>query len=581
MSLISPPRLHSPKKRFFPLPHFPPRKRLGLWAIALLTGAMGGVNLISAVTPSLPDRVEWLDIFLPFSIQEKGHIFSALTGFVLLTLAANLLRRKRMAWALTVGLLLISILVHLIKGLDYEECTLAVVLLALLTLMRRVYTARSDRPSMAQGLRVLLGALIFTLAYGTLGFYMLDGYFNVNGEPRDFGWVQSVGQTLAMFLTEDNAGLQPTVPFAQFFVDSIYTIGTVTLGYACVMLLRPVLRRGDPATPLERRRARAIIDQYGLSSLARLSLLSDKSYYFSPSGKSVIAYVAKGRAALALGDPIGPMADRWETVVKFSEFCDRNDWFPVFYEAAPEQLSLYAEMGFRQAQIGEEAIVDLATFTLKGKANQNLRTAINRMGKSGHRFALVAPPITDDLIHQLKPVSDEWLKQKNGAEKRFSIGWFDRTYLRDCHLAVVYNRDNEIVAFANLLSGYHRREMTVDLMRHRQDVEKGMMDFLFVSILQELQRQGYDSFNFSLSPLAGVGETPDARRIEKGLHYFFEHLNQFYNFKGLHAYKEKFQPRWERRYLVYPSLTVLPDIAVGLVRADSGDRLLDYLKPGS
>ncbi len=557
------------------------KTQIALWIVALLTGLVGLVNLVSAVTPSLPERRAFLELFFPFTVRAGGRISAASAGFVLLMLATHLLRRKRVAWGLTVGLLVLSIASHLIKGLDYEESMLAGILLIQLLLMRRVFTARSDRPSIAQGIRALFGALAFTLAYGTVGFYILDGYFKINGYRVNFSLTQSILQTLAMFFTSDNAGLEPTNRYADFFANSIYAVGFITLIFALFMLLRPVLLRGDPANAAERYRARKLIDQYGQSSLARLALLKDKAYYFSPSGKSVVAYVAKGRAAIALGDPIGPPDDRQEAVVGFGQFCDRNDWFPVFYEAAPDQLPLYDALGFRRVQIGEEAVIDLKTFNLKGKANQNLRTAINRLTKTGHSLKVFEPPISEALIQRLKPVSDEWLQSKNGAEKRFSIGWFDPDYLRDCYIAIIYDAHGEIIAFSNLLNGYNRLEVTVDLMRHRQNVEKGTMEFLFASVIQHFQQMDYDSFNFSLSPLAGVGDTPDAQRVEKGLHYFFEHLNQFYNFKGLHQFKEKFQPRWEPRYLIYPSITTLPDIAVGLVRADSGDRLLDYLKPGT
>ena len=95
------------------------------------------------------------------------------------------------------------------------------------------------------------------------------------------------------------------------------------------------------------------------------------------------------------------------------------------------------------------------------------------------------------------------------------------------------------------------------------------------------QERRYDGFNLGLSALSGVGKTKSSPRIEKALHYFYEHLNHFYNFKGLHGFKEKFHPRWESRYLVYPRNAALPDIIVALVRADSGDRLLDYFKPGA
>ncbi|XGV98671.1 MAG: phosphatidylglycerol lysyltransferase domain-containing protein [Leptolyngbya sp. BL-A-14] len=557
------------------------RTQIALWIVAILTGLVGLVNLLSAVTPSVPERRALLELVFPFTVRAGGRIAAASAGFLLLLLATHLLRRKRIAWVLAVGILVLSIASNLIKGLDYEESLLAFVLLVQLLLMRHVFTAQSDRPSIAQGLWTLVYALGFTLAYGTAGFYILDNYFKINGQPIRFGLTQSILQTLAMFFTSDNAGLEPTNRYADFFANSIYAVGFITLASAFFMLMRPVLLRGDPANPAERYRARRIINEHGRSSLARLALLKDKAYYFSPSGRSVVAYVAKGRAAIALGDPIGPLEDRLETVTAFRYFCDRNDWFPVFYEAAPDQLPLYKDLGFRSVQIGEEAVIDLKTFNLKGKANQNLRTAVNRLTKTGHSLKVFEPPISDDLIQRLKPVSDEWLQIKNGAEKRFSIGWFDPAYLAECYIAVVYDAHGGIIAFSNLLTGYNRQEVTVDLMRHRKDVEKGTMEFLFATVIQHFQQLGYDGFNFSLSPLAGVGETPEAKRVEKGLHYFFEHLNQFYNFKGLHQFKEKFQPRWEPRYLIYPSLTTLPDIAVGLVRADSGDRLLDYFKPGT
>ncbi|BCX06798.1 MAG: hypothetical protein KatS3mg066_0657 [Fischerella sp.] len=276
------------------------RQRIGLWTASILTAMVGVVNLISAVTPNSPRRTELIEQFVPFDIRAGGHFFAAISGFILLTLAANLLRRKRVAWLLTVGLLIVTIISHLIKGLDYEESLLAGVLLAQLILMRNVFTAQSDRPSITQGIRVLIGALLFTLAYGTVGFFLLDRQYTVN-----FDLPQALLQTLAMFFTADNAGLEPTTRFGQFFADSIYFVGASTLAYALFMLLRPVLLRNH-TLEVERKRAKEIVEQYGKSSLARFTLFDDKTYYFSPSGKSFIGYVAKGRGAIALGDPHWP-----------------------------------------------------------------------------------------------------------------------------------------------------------------------------------------------------------------------------------------------------------------------------------
>lgn len=548
------------------------RTRIGLWIAAVVTGLAGIVNLLSAVTPSLPRRVHLLKPVFPFEVRAGAHIFAAITGFFLLILSVYLLRRKRVAWWMAIGLLVVSILSNLIKGLDYEESLLSAVLLGQLLLMRRVFTAQSDRPSIAQGVRVLLAALLFTLAYGTVGFFLLDREYSV-----DFNLYSALVQTLAMFFTDDNAGLQPTTRFGKFFADSIYIIGIVTLGYALLMLLRPVLLR-TVATDQERQRAKAIVEQHGRSSLARFALFDDKSYYFSPSGQSAIAYVPKGRGAIALGDPIGPTDDCQEAIFGFQQFCACNDWYPAFYQTLPDYIEIYKSLGFRVLQIGEEAIVDLKAFTLEGKAGKNLRSAVNKLSKLGYTFQFHKPPLAAELLKQMRVVSDEWLDMMQGSEKKFSLGWFDDRYLRECEIAAVHAADGQLVAFANIVSEYQLNDITIDLMRHRAEVEHGTMDFLFISMFQHFKEQGYDGFNLGLSALSGVGQAATSRRLEKGISYLYNHLNRFYNFKGLHAYKEKFRPRWEPRYLVYPNLVALPDVVVALVRADSGDRLLDYFK---
>jgi phosphatidylglycerol lysyltransferase len=551
------------------------QRRIGLWTAALLTALVGIVNLLSAVTPNLPERSAWLKQFFPFELRAEGHVFAAISGFILLTLATNLLRRKRVAWVLTIGLLIISIISHLIKGLDFEESLLSGVLLAQLIWMRKLFTAQSDPPSIAQGIRVLIGALLFTLAYGTLGFFLLDKYYSEN-----FDLYSALIQTLAMFFTDDNAGLQPTHKFGRFFANSIYTVGIVTLSYALFMLLRPVLQRA-PTSTSDRMQAKKIVEQYGCSSLARFTLLDDKSYYFSPSGQSVIAYVPKGRGAIALGDPIGPPEDRKEAIIGFQQFCECNDWHPAFYQTLPDDLPLYQSLGFRSLKIGEEGIVDLNVFTTKGKAGQDFRTALNKLTKLGYQAKFHTPPHSTELLKELRSISDEWLRMLSGSEKKFSLGWFDESYLQDCEIAAVHDSKGAIIAFANVVSEYQANEITIDLMRRRHVVENGTMDFLFISMLQHFKERGFAGFNLGLSALSGVGETEHSSRLEKGVRYLYQHLDRFYNFKGLHHYKGKFRPRWEARYLVYPSLVALPNVVVALVRADSGDRLLDYFKPGA
>ena len=211
--------------------------------ISLLTAAMGIINVMSAVTPSLADRLKLLEQYSPFGISHGGHLTSALAGFALLLLAVSLWRRKRIGWILTVTILSISIPTHLIKGLDYEEATLAAVTLFLLIITRDHFQARSDPPSVRAGLLAVLASLGFTLAYGVTGFFLLDRHFQIN-----FGFWDAIRQTVIMFTAFYDPGLQPITGFGKYFADSIYMVGAVTVTYALFMLLRPVLARLLPST---------------------------------------------------------------------------------------------------------------------------------------------------------------------------------------------------------------------------------------------------------------------------------------------------------------------------------------------
>jgi len=116
-------------------------------------------------------------------------------------------------------------------------------------------------------------------------------------------------------------------------------------------------------------------------------------------------------------------------------------------------------------------------------------------------------------------------------------------------------------------------------MRHKPDAENGTMDFLFVSLFLWAKSRGYETFNLGLSGLSGVGETAGDPAVERALHYVYEHGNQFYNFKGLHAYKTKFNPIWSPCYLIYPGPGSLLPVALALIQADAGENPIpSYIK---
>lgn len=542
------------------------------YLVAMVTAFMGVVNVFSAVTPELAERLTLLEQFSPLEVRLGGRLTAALAGFALLLLARHLWRRKQVAWGLTLIILVISAISHLIKGLDFEEAALAGALALWLFVLRPHFQALSDRVSIQHGVRVVGVAWLFTLAYGVVGFYLLDRHFSVN-----FGFWAAVRQTIIMFTQFYDSGLEPVTSFGHYFVDSIYIIGATTTGYALLTLLQPILVR-QPATPAERAKARTIVEAYGRSSLARMTLFDDKAYYFSPGG-SLIAFVVKGRVALTLGDPIGPIDDARSAITGFQAQCARNDWQAAFYQVLPDYLEIYRAADLEVLPVGQEAIVDLTTFTLEGKPGKSLRPPLNHLAKLGHRAKFYRPPLPDKLLQELRDISDEWLTMVHGQEMRFATGWFDDEYIRHSAVMVVHTPEDRISAFASILPEYQFNGSSVDLMRRRRVIENNTMDLLFVSLFEWAKAQGQIAFSLGLSALAGVGEHSENPTTERALHYIYEHINRFYNFKGLHAFKGKFHPRWESRYLIYPGPASLPAVGLALVTANSGaNSLLAYLR---
>ena len=533
---------------------------------AILTGIMGVINVLSAVTPSLGSRLRFLEQFTPLVVRHGSHLAAGLAGFALILVARNLWRRKRIAWLVALVTLVISAISHILKGLDYEEALLAGGLAIWLFGLKPNFHARSDSPSVRQGLRAMAFSMLFTLGYGVAGFYLLDRHYSDN-----FGLWAAMRQTVAMFTQFYDPGLEPLTQFGRYFADSIYMIGAATFGYGLLMLARPVLLR-RPSTPQERQRARQIIEAYGRSSLARIALLDDKNYIFSQGG-SVLPYTIEGRVAVTLGDPIGPPDDIAPMISGFVKQCQQNDWIPVFYQTKPDTLEYYKSAGFKALCIGEEGSVDITNFSLAGRENKWLRTASNRLTKQGYQVIVHQAPLSNKLLSELHQVSDEWLTTMRGSEKRFSLGWFEDDYIRSSPVAAVHSPSDLITAFANIVPEYQLNEITIDLMRHRREIEPGTMDFLFVELFSWAKENGYAAFNLGLSALAGIGEHPDDPMIERTLHYIYQHINQFYNFKGLHDFKEKFRPTWSPRYLIYPDTASLAAAWLAVVQANSGKHL--------
>jgi len=252
-----------------------------------------------------------------------------------------------------------------------------------------------------------------------------------------------------------------------------------------------------------------------------------------------------------MGDPVGEPA-AWPALLwRIRDMADRAQGRLLLYQVTAPVLELAIGMGLNIVKYGEEAIVDLADLTFDTPRLRSLRKAERAAARRGLTFRIVPADAVPVVLDELEAVSGEWMQAKGHGEKGFSLGHFDRDYISRFDVALAME-GTRIVAFANLWLTANRREASVDLMRHRADAPHGAMDFLFYHIIDWAQARSYARFSLGIAPLSGIAGRRLAPAWARAAALIFRHGERFYGFRGLRAYKEKFAPRWEPRYIAGP-----------------------------
>ncbi|MBX9688217.1 MAG: phosphatidylglycerol lysyltransferase domain-containing protein [Candidatus Obscuribacterales bacterium] len=538
-------------------------QQLPVLLISLATFSNGLVGLVEPLFQRLSKHPRIFDMVVPYGIYHWSRSLSLVFGFMLVYLSFNLLARKKVSYLLALAALCISLLVHLLRArMEYGRdddfvsesigfAVLPIVLnIALLIIYRKRFSVKSEIRKIKTGVTFLAYSLLVALAYGTLGFWLLDKRdFGINFQVTD-----SILRTLRELLLIGNADLHAETRHAAWFLDSLRLAGSLSAVFACYSLFRPIeyqLR----TRPVEREMAAKILDRYAHDALDNYKLLSDKSYLFSASGNCLVAYKTCLGVAICLGDVVGPEEELAEFLKAFVAWSHENGWNVAFMQCSDRYLELYKNNSLSVLKIGEDGIVDLDKFTSSTGKKKNFKSSVKKFEKDGFTFHLMKPPHSAELLAELEEVSNEWLSLPGRRERCFSLGIFDKEELQHDNIFAVKSKDGKIIAFVNQVRSYAPQEVSIDLMRHRNEVPNGTMDFLFVKLLFALHEAGFKRFSLGLAALSGVGESPDANLYEKAVHQIYEHMNRFFSYKGLRNYKNKFEPSWESRYLIYEGAT--------------------------
>ncbi|MEO7067063.1 MAG: bifunctional lysylphosphatidylglycerol flippase/synthetase MprF [Rhodanobacter sp.] len=513
-----------------------------------LTLVSGAVLLFSGATRALPNRMDVLRDVLPLSVLEVSHLLASVIGMLLLILARGLQRRLDAAYVLTLVLLLAGAAFSLLKGIDYEEATMLTLLAMALAPAHRLFYRRASLFSTSFSFGWIL-AIVAVLVCAV--WLVMFSYKHVD-YSADLWWEFSFHQ-----------GGAPRA------LRALVAAAAAGMLFALASLIRPAHIHREPPTDADLALALPLIKQFR-SAQAHLALMGDKTLLFDEQHKAFVMYDIEGRSWVAMGDPVGEDDDaRHELVWAFMEQCERAGGWPVFYQVSPVDLDLYLEVGMDLLKIGEEARVRLETFNLDGKSKKTLRGTVNKLTRDGLRLEIVPAEAVAPFLPRLQEISNAWLGDKHVREKRFSLGAFDPRYLVRTPMALVWQNDR-IVAFSNLLLTDTKQEASVDLMRHLPDGPVGIMDFLFVELMQWSKREGYQWFNLGMAPLAGLQNRRQAPLWNRFGALVFGRGERFYNFRGLQRYKEKFDPEWEPRYMAVPGSIALPMILANVASLISG-----------
>ncbi len=530
--------------------------------IAAAAIAIAGVfNLVSAVTLPLASRLSALDRFTPIEVPEAAAALVAVTGLGLLLLALGVRRGQRHAWMLAIALLLVSVVGHVVKGLDVEEALVALAVVTFLFVHHDDFDAPGNPSSARRALSALLVGIAVAIVGGTIGVALRHPHLSL--------------AEISQAVTERLVGVQ-TIALPPR-IDHLMTPAMLGVGIGiglafCWLLFRPaVAPRVTSFRPMSRDRARFLVERYGCDSLSYFALRADKEWFGFRD--TLVSYRVHNGIALVSPDPIGPVGQRAEAWAAFREFADEHGWPVAVMGAGGDWVPVYRASGMHALYIGDEAVVDVRRFSLDGKQNKSLRQSAGRVAKAGYVIEFFDPAQLDvQLREQLRALMSG--SRKGEVERGFSmtLGRAFEADDRGLLLAVAFDENQQPAGFCQYVPARAINGWSLDLMRRSEapGVPNGLTEFIVVETIAHLRTEGYVglALNFATFRAVLACETGD-RLMHRAQKWFLERMSDSMQIESLWTFNEKFQPDWHARFACYDSTEHLLGASIAVARAES------------
>jgi lysyl-tRNA synthetase class 2 len=533
---------------------------------ALLTFLIGLADILNILRPDLVSRLHRFNSMIPGTLTDVTRSADVLIGLTLLMLAHGLRRRKRRAWQAVTALLAFDIAIHFIHTQRIVTAVVSLVLLIALLFFRDEFYAEGDPRTRWRAIWIFVGLIVADVAIG-LTYILL-----ARGLAEDYSFGQRVQEVIYGLV-----GVSGPVQWAPETRGDLFNLLTSALGIFTLLVTAYLfLRPAEPRARLGRAdadRIRELLGKQGdRDSLGYFALRDDKSVIWSPTGKAAVCYRVVSGVMLASGDPIGD-PEAWPGAIgPFLDEAARHAWAPAVMGCSELGAEVWCrEGGLTALELGDEAIVNTADFSLSGRPMRNVRQMVNRVAKHGYvaevrRVGDIPRAELDAIIK----AADSW--RGSHTERGFSmaLGRIGTHGDEECVLATA-TEDGAVRAVLQLVP-WGADGLSLDLMRRDKAAQPGLNDFLIVETIKAAPALGVKriSLNFAVFRAAlERGERIGAGPVLRAWRSVLIFMSKWFQIESLYKFNAKFCPVWQPRFFVFPSTKDAPRIALAALEAEA------------
>ncbi|WP_017557220.1 bifunctional lysylphosphatidylglycerol synthetase/lysine--tRNA ligase LysX [Nocardiopsis baichengensis] len=336
-------------------------------------------------------------------------------------------------------------------------------------------------------------------------------------------------------------------------------------------LFRPA-RAGGGLSADQELEARRLLARYGEDdSLGYFALRDDKETATAPSGRAAIAYRRVGPVCLAAGDPIGDPGAWPEAIRSWLERCRAHAWTPGVLGAGERAAAAYGREGLNVLELGDEAVLDLASFTLDGRGMRPVRQAVRRVRRAGYTARVRrCRDIPADEMADLIVLADRW--RDGETERGFSMALGRLGDPRDGACAVVeaFGPDGRLRGMLGFVP-WGRSGLSLDLMRRDPGAENGVNEFMVAALAEDAGSLGVRRLSLNFAVLRGIferGARIGAGPVLRAAYRVLSLASRFWQLESLYQANAKYRPEWVPRLVCYRRPGDLASVAVAAARAE-------------